>query len=258
MSLPNIADIQPTRVTLHQASQILLSARLLGLDPLPNHLRHSLIPTPTGVSTGELNFGGELVLDFAAGAIRYVWAGETTFSLDLAGRSQISLYETVYQELKDAGVELHPDVNFITEQSLFEFNADAAIRFNEMMWRMFNTLARVKVRFLGFQTPLVLWSHGFDLSTLWFPSGFDEDVDPHLNIGFSPGTPDVGQPYIYFYAYPAPSELPDLIPDAFEWNENWHTPGGVLKYDHIKDESDPESTITDLLIQVYDVVKTMI
>lgn len=258
MTLPDISDVQPTRITLHRASQILLTARLIGLDPLPNHLRHSLIPIPDGVTTGELNFGGELRLDFTTGAIHYQQAGKTVFTVEATGRSQVSMFEAVYHHFKQVGIDLHPDASRVTEQALFDFNADAASRFNEMMWRMFQALARVKARFLGFQTPLVLWSHGFDLSTLWFPSGFDEETDPHLNIGFSPGTPDIGQPYIYFYAYPVPPDLPNLIPTAFEWQTGWRTPGGVLTYDHLKTETDPETTVTQLLSRVYDVVKTMI
>ena len=100
--------------------------------------------------------------------------------------------------------KLDPDRKKVTETTPFQPDSDQAKTYAQVMWRMFGTLARLKAHMYGPQTPIALWPHGFDLSTIWFVDGMEERYDPHINFGFSPGTPDVGQPYFYFYAWPVP------------------------------------------------------
>jgi hypothetical protein len=110
----------------------------------------------------------------------------------------------------------------------------------------------------GPQTPIILWPHGFDQSTLWFVDGMDEHKDPQINVGFSPGTSDVGQPYFYFYAWPVPDRLPEKLPDAIWWNTAWSTPGGVLTYEKFANESDPDAFVTHVLDEVYQTASAML
>ena len=48
---------------------------------------------------------------------------------------------------------------------------------------MFQMLAVVKASMFGPQNPLVLWPHGFDLSTLWFVDGMVEASNQFLIPG---------------------------------------------------------------------------
>jgi hypothetical protein len=100
-------------------------------------------------------------------------------------------------------------------------------------------------------TPVTLWPHGFDLSFLWFPSGTEETKDPHVNFGFSPFTPDVGQSYVYFYAYPVVPGLEMDVPSPMRWHTTWATPGGVLEYDKFAGVGDPEAMVEEILSTVY-------
>ena len=111
---------------------------------------------------------------------------------------------------------------------------------------------------MALKTPIALWSHGFDLSTLWFVDGMDEHKDSQMNFGFSPGTPDVGQPYFYFYAYPVPDGVHEKLPDVITWNTAWSTPGGVLEYEKFAGESDPEGFVLDVLTAVYQTTSPML
>jgi hypothetical protein len=97
----------------------------------------------------------------------------------------------------------------------------------------------------------VVWPHGFDLSFLWFARGFDEGGDPHLNFGFSPGSPGFPRPYVYAYAHPKPEGMFDFKPPApARWNtEPWT--GIVIDYDALAAASDAESTLETLLLDIH-------
>ena len=182
--------------------QPLRSARLLGVDPMPNDLHYSTMPTRTGASTGPLSFGGALHLNYASGTIVYQREEQTVFSIELNGHNQTSLFDAVFARFADAGHDLDPNRSKVTETTPFKLDLAQARTYVEVQRRMYGVLAEMKAHMNGPQTPLVLWPHGFDLSTIWFVDGMDESNDPQVCFGFSPGTPDVGQPYFYFYAWP--------------------------------------------------------
>ncbi len=251
MTLPDLSQWDGTRVAFHQAMQVLRSTRLLGVSPQPNDLAYGTIPTPSGPTTGPLSFGGALRLDFIRMAIVYEQDGAEVFAVDLAGHNQTSLFDAVFAGFEQAGHTLDPDRQKVTNTDPFDLDAGQARLTAEVMWRMFMALARFKAHLNGYQTPLVLWPHGFDLSTLWFAEGRVEYQDPHLNFGFSPYTPDVGQPYVFFYAWPAPDGLGDRLPAVWTWQPAWRTPGGVIRYDQLLGERDPEGMVTGALLEVY-------
>jgi len=249
--LPALSNWEGTRTALHQALQVLRSTRLLGVGPLPNSLEYGTTPTAYGATTGPLKFGGELQLDFIRGAVIFRRDRADVFSVPLAGHNQTSLFDTVFGEFSKAGHNFQPDRGKITNSTLFSYDADAANTYTGMMWRMYTALARVRGRMFGWQSPVTLWPHGFDLSFLWFARGDEERSDPHLNFGFSPFTQDVGQPYVYFYAYPVVAGLENDVPAPMHWHTAWATPGGVLEYDKFAGASDPEGMVEDILLHVY-------
>ena len=251
MSLPKLINWDDTRTALHQAMQPLRAARLLGVEPMPNYLHHSSLPTPTGATTGPLNFGGSLQLDYTQAAVIYTKAGNAVFRVELEGHNQTSLFDAVFDEFARLGHTLDPNRSEVNHNTPFNLDIQQARAYADVQFRMFLVMARLKARMIGPQTPIALWPHGYDLSTLWFVDGMDEHQDPHINIGFSPGTPDVGQPYFYLYAWPLPDGLGDNIPAPLQWHTEWGTPGALLLYDRLVDESDPESVAIDLLSDVY-------
>ncbi len=250
-ALPALSNWEETRTALHQSLQVLRSTRLLGVDPLPNSLEYGAIPTSYGATTGPLKFGGELRLDFGKGAINFQRGDAEIFSVPLAGHNQTSLFDTVFAEFATAGHSLQPNRSKITNTTPFSLKLETAGTYAGVMWRMYTALARIHGRILGWMTPITLWPHGFDLSFLWFPGGTEETKDPHVNFGFSPFTPDVGQPYVYFYAYPLVPGLDTDVPSPMRWHTAWATPGGVLEYEKFAAASDPEALVEDVLLQVY-------
>lgn len=249
--LPVLPNWDETRTALHQSLQVLRSTRLLGVDPLPNSLEYGATPTSYGATTGPLKFGGELRLNFANGAIVFQRDEVEMFKVPLMGHNQTSLFDAVFVQLARVGHNLEPNRSKITNTAPFNFSLEAAALYAGVMWRMYTALARFRGRILGWMTPITLWPHGFDLSFLWFANGMEETKDPHVNFGFSPFTPDVGQPYMYFYAYPIVAGLDKAVPSPMRWHTTWATPGGVLAYDTFAGASDPEAMVEEILSQVY-------
>ncbi len=251
MPLPALANWEETRTALHQSMQVLRSVRLLGVDPLPNSLEYGTLPMRYGATTGPLKFGGELRLDFTKAAIIYQDKDRQVFAVPLAGHSQTTLFDAVFTELAKAGHPFQPNRSKITNNTPFNVNLDAARTYTEVMWRMFTALSRFRARLYGWMSPVVMWPHGFDLSFLWFARGSEEGSDPHVNFGFSPFTPDIGQPYVYFYVYPTVHGLEQALPTPMRWHTAWATPGGVLEYEKFANDSDPEKLVEEVLLEVH-------
>ncbi|PJF41706.1 MAG: hypothetical protein D6737_10495 [Chloroflexi bacterium] len=259
-SLPPLNNWESTRAALHQSLQPLRSTRLLGSEEQPNELHYSTWPTPYGATTGPLNFGGELKLDYGRGAVIYERDGAEVFGVTLQGKNQTSLFDAVFAEFEKAGHEFEPNRSKVTETTPYDFNPSLAKDYAEAQWRVYTAMARFKATVFGAQSPIVLWPHGFDLSTLWFPAGVDEHKDPQMNFGFSPGTPD--RPYLYFYAWPHPAELPEAeterppLPYNGQW-VTWSGPGAMFMYDDFVNEANPEEAITNALRAAYELVSPM-
>jgi hypothetical protein len=251
MPLPRISNWDSTRTQLHQAVHILRAVRLPNVATLPNYLAHSTWPTLSGASSGPLDFGGVLDFDYINARFVYHRDGVEVFSIPLAGYHQTSLAEAVFAAFAQAGHRFEPRRDNISHTDPFMLDPVDARAYAEIQWRMAGVLARVKSHMFGIQSPLVVWSHGFDLSSVWFARGMDESKDPHLNMGFSPGTPDVGQPYFYFYTHPAVDGLREAMPDSVSWQTGWSAPGGAIKYEHFADAPDPEMVVLPTLVDIY-------
>ncbi|MEM6281462.1 MAG: DUF5996 family protein [Chloroflexota bacterium] len=239
-----IPDWNATKHTLHTATQIMSAVRKAAGERQPNHLHHSLYPMPDGLRTGDIPGAGELTLNHRTGTI----AGNG-IDIAFAGKSS----QAVFDELQTA-VEPH-DITLNAPDELSDdvmaYDAEHAAAFADLHWEVFRALSRVKANLNGGQTPLVVWSHGFDMSTIWFAGEMDEENDPHINMGFSPGTPDTPEPYLYFYVWPFQQAVADDLPDIVTWNESWGTPGGTVVYSKLAATPSVENTIVETLLHVY-------
>lgn len=257
MSLPKLQDWLETKQILHDALQIVLRARLIDRAPLPNSMQYSTVPTQFGATSGELTFGGVLELHYGSGDLVYRRNGDAVFAIDINGKSQTEVFDHVFAAFAEAKLNLQPTRDKIVGKTPFTLDLMQASQYAEVQWRMYITLSMLKGRIVGPQTPVALWPHGFDISTLWFPDVMDEHNESHINFGFSPGTPEVGQPYVYFYAWPLPEKLPEGLPDIVTWNTSWSTPGGMIEYDKFSNERQPEIVVSDILTDIYNRVAPM-
>lgn len=251
MPLPPLSNFEDTRASLQWAAQVLSAVRKAVTPPLPNALRLSLHVVPQGLTTGALSFGGELLLDFTQQAIIYQQPGEAPISVPLVGSSQAALAGTVLSLLEGEGHVIEIDRTSVSNQAPFTIDAQTASDYAAALYRIFTAFARFRARLFGQQSPVVVWPHGFDLSTIWYAgAGADEHNDPHINFGFSPGSPGFDRPYFYSYAYPLPEgfyelSLPPLVrPVRDPWK------GLAVQYDDLRNSPDPEAQIEGLLTTI--------
>ncbi len=252
MPLPALAQLDSTRSSLHRASQVISAVRAAVTPPLPNALRLSLYPVPPGLSTGPLAFGGDLLLDYAQQKVAYRQPGEPDVTIDLDGHSQATLTGELLALLAEEGHDIHLQGDQLRDDTPFEIDATTASEYAAALDTIFTAVARFRARLVGPQTPVVVWPHGFDLSTVWFAtSGADEHHDPYMNFGFSPASPGFERPYFYSYAYPLPDGFEDVALPAPVRTISEPFKGMVFDYDALLSLAEPGAEIEALFSAIH-------
>jgi hypothetical protein len=259
MALPALANWDSTRVGLHQAAQVVGAIRRVDAAPLPNWLQLALEVVPDGVTSGELapSIGGELVLNFAQQAIIYTCPADKVYTIPLEGHTQVLLLDAVLAAMDEAGHPVQPDRSKITGQEQLNVHPEASREYNQVLYSIYTGIARFRGRLFGGMSRMVVWPHGFDLSFLWFPQGLDESKDPHMNFGFSPGSPGFPRPYIYAYAHPIPEGMFDVkLPAPARWTtESWK--GVVIDYDALAADINPEWKLEQMLLEIHSAISQL-
>lgn len=250
MTLPPLPNWDNTRIALHQAAQILGEVRKASGIRLPNHAHLTVEVTSRGVTTGTTP-EGTLTLDFPDRQITYVCPAGSITHIPLAGHTQIALADAVLKAITDHDHTVIINRDPITGTTPLEADPALAANYANALYSIFTAIARFRARIIGPMSPLNVWPHGFDLSMLWFAHGFVEEQDPHINIGFSPGSPGFPRPYIYVYARPIPEGLFDIkLPEPAYWTrERWT--GIVIDYDYLAAQPNHEAVLENLLQEIY-------
>lgn len=251
MSLPALAHWEPTRSALHQAAQVAGAVRKASVPALPNYAHLGLYVTATGVSSGRLADGGVVDLNFAERALIYTCPAHEVYPVPLAGHNQHTLTDALLKAMDEAGHPATIDRAKIGGQEAFNAHPDAAAEYAAALHSIYSAVARFRGRLLGGMSPMIVWSHGFDLSFLWFARGFEEGSDPHLNFGFSPGSAGFPRPYVFAYASPLPDTFFDVtLPQGARFTrETWK--GIVIDYDDLRGQADPEGALEGMLTEIY-------
>jgi hypothetical protein len=253
MSLLPLDNWDTTRTSLHKAAKLLGALRLIYLPHEPLYLELPLKVTSHGVGSGRLSSSLEIDLDFKYGAFHLTPShNETSISFTLDGISQAQLFQSLVNWLRqrghfdgvagaDAKIDVllgkaqgdlpmsAADVNDTTPLRIERTHASA---YADVLYAVFNGIARFRARLTGMMTPLVVYPHGFDLSMIWFAGNALDEAAPHISFGFSPGSGGLPFPYLYAYAHPAPEAAPRL-PDSARWyTEGWT--GVVVPYEELR------------------------
>ncbi len=252
MPVPTLMQLDSTRSSLHRASQVISAVRAAVTPPLPNALRLSLYPVPPGLSTGPLALGGDLLLDYTRQAVVYRQPGEPDAAIDLDGHSQASLTGELLALLAEEGHDIPLTGDHLRDDTPLVIDPVTASEYAAALDTIFTAVARFRARLAGPQTPVVVWPHGFDLSTVWFAgAGADEHQDPHMNFGFSPASPGFDRPYFYSYAYPLPEGFYDVaLPPLVRALESPFK-GMVFDYDALVPLGHPGAEIEALFSAIY-------
>jgi hypothetical protein len=247
VTLPTLTNWDSTRQGLHRAAQVAAAIRKPAQPPLPNHAHLGLSVTRDGLESGRLPNGANVALNFRTQRLVFETGHSAGWEVLLAGRSQRTLAEAAQQALIDSGSPIQIDLSSVPDTSPFDIDAGLASDYAAALFSIHTAVARVRARLLGAMSPLIVFPHGFDLSFLWFARGSEERSDPHLNIGFSPGSPGLPRPYAYLYAHPIPAGWFDIrLPEpARWWREGWQ--GVVIDYDALAAVEDHEALLEHTL-----------
>ncbi len=258
MILPTLQNWDATRKALHAAAQVVGGIKKVSVQPLPNYAHLGLYIIKDGLTTGRLSDGGELRLNLLELNVVYICPEGDVSKVALQGHSQASLTEAVLKAMTDAGHPAQPKRDEIADQTPLAVDAATAADYQEALYSIYTAITRFRARLLGIMSPVIIFPHGFDASFLWFKRGSEERTDPHLNFGFSPGSAGFPRPYIYSYASPLPEgyfnvKLP--APARFT-REPWK--GIVIDYDKLAAESDHETLLEQVLIDIHAAVAPLL
>lgn len=249
MLLPMLTHWEPTCDSLHRAAQVLGLIRKAQVMKQPNALHLALFVTGDGLTTGPLKNGACLDLRFASAEVRGQTGAGRAFALPLEGQTSGALLEALLAAL---GIERAAFGETELSPMPLAVNLRDAAGYCDALNAAYSGLARFRARLAGTMTPLVVWPHGFDLSGLWFAGGNpDEQSQPHVNFGFSPGSPGLPRPYLYAYASPWPGGVENgpLPPLARWYTEGWK--GAVLAYDDLRTIANPVQTVEEIALAFF-------
>jgi hypothetical protein len=248
--LSPLTDWDSTREALHHAADIVANIQKAFSPTLPNALHLSLFVREHGLTTRPLSFGN-LSLNFMTSEIVCL-VSETETRFSLQGHSPRTLRAALLDHLIANGISGTEAVKPTDDDAPLVFDSGLGVAYMSALWVIYGVIARVRGDWMGAVTPMVVWPHGFDLSTLYFPGNIpDEHAQPHINVGFSPTSKGFPRPYIYAYVWPLPDHLTATpLPAPAHWTTDGWT-GAVIDYDTLRDMESPQSTLENTLRVVF-------
>jgi hypothetical protein len=248
---PKLNDWMNTARALHQYVLIMGATQQYWREKEPLHLEQALqvggeglvARDNSGTRQARLNFQDISLELYSPQLVRTLFL--TEIEPTKAFKHVLEFFEIdeneFWQGLENKGGKLEFSSDTLT------LDTGTAQTYGEILYRVFTALSRVKAKFLGSQSPLVVWPHHFDLSTLWFADAMDEHK-PHLNLGFAPFDSVHEEPYVYAYAYPMPDKFETLpLPQPAMWHlESWQ--GMWIPFAELVRLENPEQMIEDCLV----------
>lgn len=270
------AEWEKTLDTLHMWSQIVGKTRLT-LAPLVNHYWNAtLYVTPRGLTTSAIPFGKrtfEVRFDFVAHALVIETSDGREYEMPLYARSVADFYQEYMRALRGMAIEFeihkHPDefddhTPFDEDHHHASYDKDSVERFRRALISSDQALKRFRTRFIGKCSPVHFFWGSFDLAVTRFNgkrAQLAENADPMTREAYSHEVTSCGWwpgdrrfPFPAFYAYSAPAppglEKEPVRPAAAYWDTNLRE--FILKYDDVRDSTDPEQAILDFCQSAYE------
>jgi hypothetical protein len=272
-------DWLPTKETLHRYAQIVGKVRM-SLVPFRNHWWHvTLYVSTRGVTTGPMPYGEgsvEIELDVLASRVRVSTSDGREAAFPLRdGVSAAQFYDELFRALDEVGVQVTINAKpfdigdttpFPDDTQHQSYDADAVVRWWQILRLTEYTLARLASGFTGKQSPTQLFWHSFDLAHARYSGRVAppiEGADPVtaeaysrevIAFGWWPGD-NRTTPFPAFYSYTAPEpdglrEQP-LAAAAAEWQNVGNGSLAVLPYDAVREADDPAAALLAFFESAY-------
>jgi hypothetical protein len=192
-------------------------------------------------------------LKFSDRTLVVALSGGTPEEISFQNLSPIQLADTLEEKLREHGHEITLDRSKIMSPEPIDIDVELARDYNVTLRTVIGALGQFRESLPGEKSPLVVWAHGFDAGFLWFATDQLTEKAPHLNFGFSPGSPGFDRPYVYAYPWPRPENMTSipLRDPAYWYTESWQ--GLVLDYDQFRSEQNPaHMMIQNVLTGMYE------
>jgi Family of unknown function (DUF5996) len=243
---------------LHRVAGVLGAINQFDRAREANHLEQTLRVERAGLGTGRLPSGHTFTLDLERLELHADGANIALNGLSQRGVLEAALKATgLARDVPSfvAGLEtkgVRVEATDLLNDAPIQVNASIATDYAGVLWRVFTAISRFRARLTGPVTPVAVWPHGFDLSTLWFSTPTALESAPHMNYGFAPFDRSGSAPYLYAYAYPMPDGFEQRpLPDGARWNTiGWN--GMTVPYSEIVHRDDPETFIESVLQAVHE------
>lgn len=248
----------PAITALHQAVQVIGRIQATLLPPRKNAAHLPLLPHPFGLYTQTLPDGSRFDLNFAEATVYHLPAarGQDGAKFRLEDHTQVSLLKAIKDYL--ALAEIKNPGSIVHETPLFENRFLTTFHgYMDVQYAAFTGIARFRARLMGMFSPVAVFPHHFDISTLIFhPSNTEMDESrKHINIGFAPFTDgQYERPYLYAYASPVTYPVdfqPPALPKPAIWNaKGWQ--GTVMNWKDMYGGHDPSQRVEELCMAFYE------
>jgi hypothetical protein len=282
MSYPNYQSWALTAHGLHKGAQLLGAVQRLTQPPLPAYQELGLQVQKEGFVTGVLPAGSRLLLDLTSGSLVLTASSGRKSSYPLNGRTQAEAFTELFGALASnelapilpAGSDLFERVSngiaargkryqppqraTLVEESVMTVDLQAARDYLELVQQIYTGTARFLAHLSGMRTSLIVWPHGFDLSSLSFMGSEIDESQPHMNFGFSPFSAGMNYAYLYAYAHPYPQRFePPPLPKGARWNSAGWT-GMLLPYEELVGEDDLARAVENSFTVVYKGLRSLL
>lgn len=233
-----------TRATLHMFTQVVGKIRLTLALPEPQWANVPLYVTVTGLTTGPMPYGVELLqidIDLADHRLVAHASGAAEVSFPLTSRSVADFYDDLMAALRHLGVDVRvnpvpsevPDpVPFPDDTRHASYDPVWASRFHQALASVDRVFKAHRAPFAGRHTPVHFFWGTFDLAYTRYsgrpatpPLGVGsierKAMDAEcVNCGFWPGDDAHPSPAFFCYAYPKPDglEAAAVRPDGAGWD----------------------------------------
>lgn len=266
-----------TANTLHMFIQVVGKTRL-ALTPVQNHWWNvPLYVTARGLTTSVMpSPGGGLIdieFDFIAHELIFRLSSGRVERLRLHPETVADFFAEYEATLADLGlnvkidrrpVELKDPIPFDKDTAHESYDADAVLRFWQILGNADTLFKRFSTNFYGKISPVHFFWGSFDLAVTRF-SGRRAPPRPGADViqaeayshevisaGFWPGNGGYGQAAFYCYAAPVPEGL-KIAKLSSQGSFNQELGEFLLNYDAVRRSSDPAQTVLDFLENTYSV-----
>ena len=269
-----------TRQTLHMWTQIVGKTRL-ALAPMLNHWwQVPLYVTPRGLSTGPMPYAAgscEVVFDFVAHTLRLHTCNGQSYAMPLQPQSVADFYQQYRALLSAAGVAVKiwpvpvevPDTTpFSENHHLRAYDADAVLRFWQVLLQVDRLLNEFRGHFTGKASPVHIFWGSFDLAVTRFsgrpapphPGGVPNLADWVTRESYSAELSSAGwwpggngtEAAFYGYAYPTPAGFGAA---HIQPQEAFFSPAMgefLLPYEAVRTAADPAGLVRQFLQSTYE------